>query len=86
VDPEAFFVQADDDKSQHLSTTKWNKICKVFVEDVTDDTIRTLFYEMAHGSDSISHSRFFEVAEEYRTVRHFVEKSECIGITKKFSS
>jgi hypothetical protein len=80
VDPEAFFVQADDDKSQHLSTTEWNKICKVFVEDVTDDTIRTLFYEMAHGSDSISHSRFFEVAEEYRTVRHFVEKSECIDV------
>ena len=80
VDPEAFFVQADDDKSQHLSTTEWNKICKVFVEDVTDDTIRTLFYEMAHGSDSISHSRFFEVAEEYRTVRHFVEKSECMDV------
>ena len=83
VDPEAFFAQADADRSQDLSWAEWQQICRVHVENISPDTVRTLYDEVAQARDTtgtISHTRFLQVAEEYRAVRYFVEESECMGV------
>jgi hypothetical protein len=82
-DPEAFFAQADADRSKDLSWAEWQKICRVHVEDISLDTVRALYGEVARARDTtgtISHTRFLQVAEEYRAVRHFVQKSDCMGV------
>ena len=67
-DPEAFFGQADVDRSQDLSWDEWQKICQVHVEDIDLDTVRALFDEVAQARDAagtISHARCLQVAEEF---------------------
>ena len=49
-------------------------------EKVDPGAARLLFDEIAQGSDRISHERFFQAAEDYRTVRHFVDKSGCLEL------
>ena len=82
-DPEAFFAQADADRSKDLAWDEWQEICRVHVEDISLDTIRALYGEVARARDTtgtISHARFLQVGEEYRAVRHFIEDSECMGV------
>ena len=82
-DPEAFFAQADADGSRDLSRVEWQRICQVHVEDISPDAVRALYDEVAQARDTagtISHARLLQVAEEYRAVRHFVEKSDCMRV------
>ena len=53
------------------------------VEGISPDAVRALYDEVAQARDTagtISHARLMQVAEEYRAVRHFVEKSDCMRV------
>ena len=80
ADPGAFFDEADDDDSGDLSWDEWEKTCQLFAQDADHASLRALFAEVTGGAVTISRARFFEVAEEYRGVRHFVDKAECMGL------
>ena len=81
ADPGKCFADADADKSDDLVVEEWDKICQAYIDDTLDPgTARLLFDEIAQGSDRISNERFFQAAEEYRTVRHFVDQSECLDL------
>ena len=80
ADPEAFFGKADADNSDDLSPDEWRATCKLFVADIDDSTVRTLFGEIAGEGATISRPRFFKVAEEYRAARQFVEESKCVDM------
>ena len=80
ADPEAFFGKADANNSDDLSPDEWRTTCKLFVADIDDSTVRTLFGEIAGEGATISRPRFFKVAEEYRAARHFVEESKCVDM------
>ena len=54
--------------------------CQLFAQDADHASLRALFAEVTGGAVTISRARFFEVAEEYRGVRHFVDKAECMGL------
>lgn len=47
---------------------------------VDPDIVRSLLDELAQGSDKTVHSRGVQAAALYRTVRHFVDTSECVDL------
>ena len=80
ADPGAFFDEADDDDSEDLSFDEWVKTGQLLAQDADQASLQALFAEVAGGAVTIPRARFFEVAEEYRAVRHFVDKAECMGL------
>ena len=78
ADPDSFFDEADADESRDLCWDEFQKACQVFAEGADQSVLKALFVEFAGEEDKISQARFLEVAEEYRNVRHFVNKAECM--------
>ena len=80
ADPHSFFDEADADDSLDLCWDEFHKACQVFAEGADQIVLKALFAEFAGEDDKISQARFLEVAEEYRNVRHFVNKAECMEL------
>ena len=76
AEPEALFNHNSDD----LSYDAWNEICHAHVDKVDPGTVRSLFNELAQGSERISRSRFSRAAARYQTLRQFVEESACVDL------
>ena len=80
IDPHSFLDEADADESRDLSWDEFKRTCRVFAEGADQSVLKALFAEFAGEEDKISQARFLEVAEEYRNVRHFVNKAECMEL------
>ena len=86
ADPDAFFEEADADRSDDLSLGEWVTTCQMFAGEGAEPEpalLRELFAEVAGDagdSATITRERLSEVAQLHRAVRHFVDKAGCADV------
>ena len=86
ADPDAFFEEADADRSWDLSWGEWVTACQMFAGEGAEPEpalLRELFAEVAGDagdSATITRERLSEVAQLHRAVRHFVDKAGCADV------